>query len=136
MTGEGRVELQIRDERADMPGVIVPLGRLLHRVVELRPGLASGRWEVSPGARGYGRHIIELEEHAVSGPVEVDGDELIPILVSEVEYLEHGGLRAVADEPIEVGIWDSTFLYARCLPRLAVELAASFERTTVRSCDP
>lgn len=50
-----------------------------------------------------GDDLVELDGRASAGPVEVDGYDLLPMLLSDREYLEHGELRALGDEQIVIG---------------------------------
>lgn len=131
LTATECVELRIRDERQDMPGVIVPLAELLRQLEAQSPGVLEGGWRTTGACRGYGEHVLRLES---AGSVEFLGGELFPFLLSDREYVEHGGFRPVRREDIEIGVWDSAFLYLRSTRPLALKVAAQFVDTEIIAC--
>lgn len=104
---------------------------LLRRVEALRPGTLMGRWRVQPGARGYGEHVVALDEAVASGAHDVDGTGLFPVLLTDREYLEHGDLKKIDDEGMDLGVFDSAYLYFRGPRALGEQIAAGFEHASV-----
>lgn len=123
------VELRVHDTREDMPGVLVPLAALLRQLEARLPGALSGRWRVEQGVYGYGEHVMELEEVASAGPVVIEGASLFPVLLTDRECLHHGALAKLDGDRLELGVFDSTFLFVRCRRELATALAAQFRHT-------
>ncbi len=119
------MELRIFDKRVDGSGLIVPLSMLLRQFEAVCPSALTGKWEVLPGSHGYGATICEWEDKLDSGKrVLLPANDLFSVLLGEEEYFYWGHLRT--PEGVEIGIKDSTFLYARGDKELLDSLSSGF----------
>ena len=125
-------EVQIYDRRPSTESQLAPLGELLRHLQQLAPGTLTGRWRVLRGAyAGYGAMVTGIEE-ALAGEeyVELEGENLFPVLLSDEEYFYNVRIKKVSED-IELGVFDTTYLYMRGPSQLVQEVAALFKNVIV-----
>ena len=85
---------------------------------------------------GYGEQVMTWIERTEREPIEISADQVFPLLFAADEYIEHGTLWKHPPGEIEIGVFDSTWLFLRCPAELADEIAAFFTETKIVAPSP
>jgi hypothetical protein len=125
-------EVQIYDRRPGTESQLAPLGELLRHLQQLAPDTLTGRWRVLRGAyAGYGRTVTDIENALVDNEyVDLEAEDLFPILLSDEEYFYNVRIEKVCED-IELGVFDTTYLYLRGPSRLVQEAAKRFKDVVI-----
>lgn len=118
-------EVQIFDQ--DRPGYLIPLARLLQAIERTDSEGLRGRWRLFPGAyAGYGEDLVALEESLDEHGTSFAGEALFPLLLGGTQYF-YDARMAKADGSLELGIFDTTYLFLRGPDELVSQIARMFD---------
>lgn len=105
-------ELRIYD-KVNSENFIISLGELIKSIEKIEPNILEGKWEIAKGAYGYGELICSIEDELSSGKqYQTDGSYIFPIIKSKEQYFYHVSMKKI-DSDIELGVFDSTYLFFR-----------------------
>lgn len=130
------VELRIHDTRNDNSNILIPFSLLMGCLKQVLPDIIFREWEVFQGAYGYGESVCNIESQLEEqDSITIPSDSsVIHKLISGEEYFNNGRMKSVESQ-IEIGIWDSTFLYLRGNRELAENVAKFFNNVEIVSVD-
>lgn len=106
--------------------VVAGLDALVPALLAVYPTLMAYRWEVLPGAWGYGDWVCALEDRLpTTGTTFVNSSEVIGALEAG-ESFYNVRLR-ITELGLEFGLIDSAFLYVRAEKHLLESVAGHFQ---------
>ena len=106
-------ELRIFDQRKNMKAII-GLNKLVEVINNLDSSILNGAWTVYQGANGYGEYVCWLEDLLEDKEcIEIEAIALFNILLEGKQYFYHLQMKK-KENNIEIGVFDSTYLYFKC----------------------
>lgn len=128
-------ELRIHDERSQGSNILISFSTLLSCLVKLFPNILEGQWEIFQKAYGYGENVCKIEERLESeNTMTINSEELFPNLLAGDEYFNNVRMKKIHTN-IEIGVFDSTFLYMRGSRRELEKVGECFKKTEIKNVD-
>lgn len=130
-----KYELRIHDEKDNDSNILIPFNNFIGCLQIIFPDILSGKWKIFKNAYGYGKIVCEIDEFVWNkGSLTIKGEDLFPVLLTGDEYFNNVRMKKV-DEDIEIGIFDSTFIYMRGDWERLEKVRPFFKKTDINEVD-